>query len=112
MYFILRRMQSSVPNCITQQANKIRISVQAKPNSRANAISEISQEYIAVNIAAPPKEGEANKELCSFLAQVLSVRKSQVSVKPGTQKSRCKVLELEVQLSPSEVYQALVNYSN
>jgi uncharacterized protein YggU (UPF0235/DUF167 family) len=33
----------------------------AKPNSKESRVTEINDEYIGVNIAAPPKEGEANE---------------------------------------------------
>lgn len=37
-------------------------------------------EGVGVQVAAPPTEGEANQELVRFLASVIGVRKSDVSL--------------------------------
>lgn len=41
---------------------------------------DVSTEAVGVSIAAPPTDGEANAELIRFLASVLDVKKSQVSL--------------------------------
>lgn len=38
----------------------------------------MTAEAVGVAIAAPPSEGEANAELCRYLAKVLEVKKSDV----------------------------------
>ena len=43
-------------------------------------MSGVSAEGVGVQIAAPPTEGEANQELVRFLASVIGVRKSNVSL--------------------------------
>lgn len=40
----------------------------------------VTPEGVAVQIAAPPVEGEANTELVKYIASVLGVRKSDVSL--------------------------------
>jgi len=44
-----------------------------------------------VSIAAPPKEGEANKELIDFLAGVLKVKKTDIDLDKGS-KSKSKMI--------------------
>lgn len=39
---------------------------------------DVTAEAVGVAIAAPPSEGEANAELCRYLAKVLEVKKSDV----------------------------------
>lgn len=43
-------------------------------------LTDLSSEGVGVQIAAPPTDGEANAELVKFLASVLGVRKSDVSL--------------------------------
>ena len=47
-----------------------------------------------MNIAAPPKEGEANKELLEFLAGVVGAKKSEVYLDKGS-KSKSKIVVVE-----------------
>ena len=44
-----------------------------------------------MNIAAPPREGEANAELLDFLSGVLGIKKSALSLPRGS-KSRDKIV--------------------
>jgi uncharacterized protein len=54
--------------------------VNAKPNSKTSHISGITDEAVDINIAAPPKDGEANEELIEFLSDVLSTKRSSISL--------------------------------
>jgi uncharacterized protein YggU (UPF0235/DUF167 family) len=36
----------------------------------------ITDEAVEINIAAPPKDGEANEELLDYLSQALGVKKT------------------------------------
>lgn len=49
---------------------------------------------MGVQISAPPKEGEANEELVSYLSTLLGVKKSAVTLERGT-KSRQKTVSIE-----------------
>ncbi|CAD8152092.1 unnamed protein product [Paramecium octaurelia] len=57
-------------------------------------ITGISDEAFDVNIAAPTKDGEANAELCDFVAQTLGVKKTVIQVQKGG-KGRNKLIEIE-----------------
>jgi uncharacterized protein YggU (UPF0235/DUF167 family) len=50
------------------------------------------KEGVGVAIAAPPVDGEANTELVRFVAEVLALRKSNLSLDSGA-RSRSKVPE-------------------
>ena len=108
MFIIIKRMQSNF--CISKKNNIIIIPVQARPNARQSKIQEITPDYVGISIAAPPHDGEANKELCELIASVLpGIKKRQVGVRPGTQKSRSKLVEVETDLMVEQVVQALLN---
>ncbi|XP_014211508.1 UPF0235 protein C15orf40 homolog [Copidosoma floridanum] len=75
----------------TDKSGNVTIKVQAKPGAKQNNITDFSDEAVGVAISAPPQEGEANAELVKYLASVLSVRKSDVSLDRGS-RSRHKVV--------------------
>ncbi|CAG8474218.1 1396_t:CDS:2 [Ambispora leptoticha] len=72
----------------------LKISLLVKPGAKESRVSDISEDYIGVQIAAPPRDGEANKEIVSFLAQVFQTRKTDISIMSGM-KSREKVVRVD-----------------
>ncbi|KAL4470201.1 hypothetical protein ABPG74_011812 [Tetrahymena malaccensis] len=99
---------SNVPASIYEKGGKFFISIHAKPNSKISQISGISDEGVDINIAAPPKDGEANSELIDYISQVLGVKKSSLSLDKGG-KSRNKLMEISDSgyADVEELYQAL-----
>jgi len=87
----------------------VKISVQAKPNAKTSAITETNNEYIGVAIAAPPRDGEANEELISFMSQVLNIKKQHIQLDKGS-KSRLKTLLVD-SLTAEEVYNKITESS-
>lgn len=56
---------------ITNKSGNISIKILAKPGAKQNCITDITEEGIGVQIAAPPVEGEANTELIKFFSKVI-----------------------------------------
>uniref|UniRef100_A0A8C6M0W9 Uncharacterized protein n=1 Tax=Nothobranchius furzeri TaxID=105023 RepID=A0A8C6M0W9_NOTFU len=74
---------AEVPGCgpVTwDKSGGVTITVHAKPGSKHSAITDVSTETVAVSIAAPPTDGEANTELIRYLAEVLGLKKSHLSL--------------------------------
>lgn len=69
----------------------ISIKIIAKPGSKENGITGMTEEGLEVKIAAPPVDGEANTELISYLSKLLSIRKSDLSLDRGN-RSRIKTV--------------------
>lgn len=46
----------------------------------APTLSEVSAEAVGVAIAAPPVDGEANVELIRYLAEILELKRSHISL--------------------------------
>ncbi|TNN57507.1 UPF0235 protein C15orf40 [Liparis tanakae] len=84
----------------------VTVAVHAKPGSKRSGITEVSAEAVGVSIAAPPTDGEANAELVRFLAEVLDLKKSHVSLDKGS-RSRDKRVRVDSSLSPEEVLKRL-----
>ncbi|OGV91057.1 hypothetical protein A3A66_00405 [Microgenomates group bacterium RIFCSPLOWO2_01_FULL_46_13] len=57
--------------------------VQAWPNARANHIKEVSANVLKVKIAAPPIEGQADRELVRQLAKYFKVHRNEVTILKG-----------------------------
>ncbi|XP_029288969.1 UPF0235 protein C15orf40 homolog isoform X2 [Cottoperca gobio] len=88
------------------KSGAVTITVHAKPGSKLSGITEVSAEAVGVAIAAPPTDGEANAELVRFLAEVLDLKKSHISLDKGS-RSRDKLLRVDSSLSPEEVLRRL-----
>ena len=90
---------------LSEKNGEISFPVKAVPRSTRNAIGEVREGVLQIRLCAPPVEGKANAALLAFLAEVLGVRKSQVSLKMG-EKSRHKVVTVKG-LSAEKIRQAL-----
>ncbi|XP_061749687.1 UPF0235 protein C15orf40 homolog [Nerophis ophidion] len=84
------------------KSGAVTITVHVKPGSKHNGVTDVSTEAVGVAIAAPPTDGEANTELLRYLAEVLDVKKSRVTLEKGS-KSRDKVISVDSALGPEEV---------
>ncbi|XP_037622380.1 UPF0235 protein C15orf40 homolog [Sebastes umbrosus] len=88
------------------KSGAVTITVHAKPGSKHSGITDVSAEAVGVSIAAPPTDGEANTELIRFLAEVLELKKSHISLDKGS-RSRDKLIKVDSSLSPEEVLRRL-----
>ncbi|XP_055643707.1 UPF0235 protein C15orf40 homolog [Toxorhynchites rutilus septentrionalis] len=82
------------PVYVDPKSGNVLIKIQAKPGAKSNGITDIGEEGVGVQIAAPPVDGEANTELIKYLSKLLELRKSDVSLDRGS-KSRQKTVVLE-----------------
>jgi len=96
-----------VPKSIYERNGQIYLVVNAKPNSKVNQLQDINEEDIGINIAAPPKEGEANDELISFLSDVLALKKSSLDVDRGGKSRRKLVVLSDSGYTVEEVYNVI-----
>lgn len=75
------------------KSKNILINILAKPGAKQNAITDISEEGVGIQINAPPTEGEANTELVKYISSLVGVRKGDVSLERGF-KSRQKTVKV------------------
>ena len=69
------------------------IGVRLKPGAKREKIVSIDEREICLAVTAPPVDGKANEALIKFLAGVLDVPKSGITILRG-QTSRIKLVEL------------------
>ncbi len=85
------------PSCMAirfeERDGRVRIPVRAQPRASR---SEIVGEYdgaLKVRVAAPPVEGEANRELVRFLARTIGVPQSSLEILSGSS-GKSKIVEV------------------
>lgn len=76
----------------------VRLALRLSPRASRNGFDGIIQDLegrplLKVRLTAPPVEGAANQALIAFLANALSLRKSDIVIRSG-QASRVKILHL------------------
>ena len=71
----------------------VQLKVQIVPGARRSEVVGWHGERLKLKVKAPPVEGKANVELCRFVADLLELRTSDVTVTAGA-KSRQKTLQL------------------
>jgi len=84
-----------------------KLSVRVTPRASTNAATGYVDGLLTIRLTAPPVEGAANEACCAFVAGLLGVGKSQVSVSGGAH-NRNKVLAIRG-LTPSQVQEALAS---
>lgn len=98
--------KSRIPGCIRSLADStVAITVHAKPGSKLSAITDMDDGAVGVQIDAPAREGEANAALLEYIAEVLGIKRRQVSLGSGS-RSREKVVTVEG-LTVDKVYEAI-----
>lgn len=102
------KSKSSVNAVSLNSSGNIVLRIHAKPGAKQNAITDIMDDAIGVQIAAPPVDGEANAELVKYIAKVLQLRKSDVSVDRGSKSREKKLLVSgDAIKDPAQVYALL-----
>lgn len=69
------------------------LTLHIQPGAKKTEFAGLHGDALKIRLAAPPVDGKANEALVKFLAEVLHLPKSAVTLKSG-QTSRRKVLEV------------------
>jgi len=83
----------------------VRVKLRVIPNAPTSEIVGWRGDALAVKVAAPPVEGKANRALVKFLAEVLGVRPTDVTIVQG-ETSRSKSVHI-VGLSAAQARERL-----
>ena len=94
-------MSNMPEGAVTAAGSGCVINCLATPRASRNALCAWHDGRLKVALAAPPVDGEANKALVKFIAEILNVAKSAVSVASGAT-GRRKVVAVNT-LSAAEV---------
>ena len=77
--------------CYQEKPDGLTVYVRVQPRASRNQLEGVVGDRLRIRLTAPPLEGEANKACAAYLAEVLGVPKSRVTLVAG-QKSREKAL--------------------
>lgn len=90
---------------IRDDASGATFAVKVHPRAKKNAVAGELGDALKLSLTAPPVEGKANQACVEFVAELLSVPKSSVSIAAG-ESSRQKVIRV-LGLSADQVRQRL-----
>uniref|UniRef100_A0A182JR52 Uncharacterized protein n=1 Tax=Anopheles christyi TaxID=43041 RepID=A0A182JR52_9DIPT len=99
------------PVLMDAKSGNLIVKILAKPGAKTSGITDVSEEGIGCQIAAPPIDGEANTELIKYLSKLLDLRKSDISLDRGS-KSRQKTIVLDKSGCRHSPEQLLVIFRN
>lgn len=75
------------------KAARLTLQVHARPGARRTAAAGLHGDALKIHVAAPPVDDRANETLLAWIAAVLELPRSAVSLRAGA-KSRRKVIEI------------------
>ncbi|MEF2231052.1 MAG: DUF167 domain-containing protein [Pseudodesulfovibrio sp.] len=75
------------------------MAVWVQPGARKSEVAGLYQDCVRIRLAAPAVDNKANKALLAFVADLLKLKKSQVSIERG-HASRKKHLAVESTTEP------------
>lgn len=73
-----------------------KVDVWVQPGAKKNDVDGLYQGRLKLKLRAPAVDNKANKALVAFVADILGLKKSQVSI-VGGEKSRRKTLRVEAE---------------
>ena len=76
-------MSDQLPACIEPTSSGVVLRVFVAPRSSSNKVLGVHDGMVKVALTAPPVEGAANKALVAFLAKLLGVSKTSVTIVAG-----------------------------
>ncbi len=82
----------NVPSCIKDRSGKVELRIYCQPRASKTEIVGFHGDALKVRLAAPPVEGEANLELCQFLARCFDVSRHDVQILSGKGARQKRVL--------------------
>ena len=76
----------------------VQLQLHVQPGASRTGIAGMHGDALKVRVAAPPAEGRANRELLDYLATILGVARSQLSLVKGESGRRKTVIVLGIEL--------------
>ena len=71
----------------------VTLTIQVQPRAKRSEVLGFTEGILRLKIAAPPIEGKANKEVISYLSEVLDIPKGNIEIERG-HASKIKVIAI------------------
>lgn len=65
------------------QNQQVALYILAKPNAKKSMLLKVNEQGLHISLHAKPHQGEANKELISYLSQLFHLPKTEIILKRG-----------------------------
>jgi len=78
---------------VSEKDGKVSFKVKVQPRASKNELAGVLEDAVKLRITAPPVDGEANKYVTRFFADLLGVPKTAVTIVSGLT-SRTKIVEV------------------
>ncbi len=79
-------------SCIKDRSGNVELRIHCQPRASKTEIVGLHGEALKVRLIAPPVEGQANTELCQFLARYFGVLRQEVQILSGKGGKQKRVL--------------------
>lgn len=86
---------------LQQQGENMLLTVHVQPNAARTELVGLHGESLKVRLHAPPVDGQANAELCRFIADVFGVRRQAVTVLSGASSRQKRLCIEQVHVVPA-----------
>jgi hypothetical protein len=83
---------SQISSCIKYRSGNVELRIHCQSRASQTEIVGLHGDALKVCLAAPPVEGQANAELCRFLAQYFGVLRQEVQILSGKGARQKRVL--------------------
>lgn len=83
---------SHISSCIKDRSGNVELRIHCQPRASQAEIVGLHGNAIKVRLVAPPVEGQANAELCKFLARYFGVLRQEVQILSGKGARQKRVL--------------------
>ena len=80
-----------VPPAVRQDGNDVLLTLHVQPRSSRNRLVFEGSDRLMLRLIAPPVEGAANAACCAFLAELLDLPKSSITILRGETARRKQV---------------------
>jgi hypothetical protein len=94
-----------MPYLTSSDNGRLCLDLYVQPKASRTQVAGLHDNAIKIRITSPPVEGKANAQVTAFIAKLLKIPKSAVTLQSGRQ-SRCKRIEI-TGINPDEVRRIL-----
>ena len=95
--------------CVQQLSDgSLLLRLHVQPRAASNGLAGLHEDMLKLRLTTPPVDGKANKAVIAFLAKLLHLPKSSLTIKSG-QQSRSKVVAI-VGIDARQVYTVLTKH--
>ena len=82
----------TIESCVKDREGNVELRLYCQPRASKTEIVGLHGDAIKIRLAAPPVEGQANTELCRFLAKFFRVPRKEVQLLAGEGARQKRVL--------------------